>query len=345
MRRRWRCARDYEGQTCSLARSLEVVGERWTLLIVRDLFFGVRRFTDLQAHLDIPRAVLERAAGLAGRSAASWSAAPTAPGRDEFLLTECGVELWPAVHALMQWGERHCSPGGARRVFIHVGCDATVGPTGVCPACGAEPPAAELEMRPGPGATPPIARRRGHARAAGAAAAADAATAPRGLTVVLPVPAGGMCGNRRSAVGPLSACRGLRQAPRMTLRTGILALLTFLLLAAPAGAVVGGSPLDEALPGPVRGPSALRRPLVAPDRVLTAAHCVLRERTGWAHLAGQAPPQGRLPCPRLAARNGPAVYLDDVALVHARRAGRRRADRSPLGGTPDPAMRIIGAAT
>ncbi|MPZ85801.1 MAG: transcriptional regulator, partial [Actinophytocola sp.] len=50
--------RDYEGQNCSLARALEVVGERWTILVLRDLFFGVRRFTDLQAHLDIPRAVL-----------------------------------------------------------------------------------------------------------------------------------------------------------------------------------------------------------------------------------------------------------------------------------------------
>src|ERR687893_716024 len=49
---------DYERQNCSLARSLEVVGERWTLLILRDLFFCVRRFTDLQRHLDIPRAVL-----------------------------------------------------------------------------------------------------------------------------------------------------------------------------------------------------------------------------------------------------------------------------------------------
>ena len=49
---------DYAGQSCSLARCLEIVGERWTLLIVRDLFFGVRRFSDLQRHLDIPRAVL-----------------------------------------------------------------------------------------------------------------------------------------------------------------------------------------------------------------------------------------------------------------------------------------------
>ena len=49
---------DYAGQACSLARALEIVGERWTLLIVRDAFFGVRRFGDFAAHLRIPRAVL-----------------------------------------------------------------------------------------------------------------------------------------------------------------------------------------------------------------------------------------------------------------------------------------------
>ena len=57
--------KDYEGQDCSIARSLEVVGERWTLLIVRDAFYGVRRFNDFQAHLDIPKAVLsDRLSGL-----------------------------------------------------------------------------------------------------------------------------------------------------------------------------------------------------------------------------------------------------------------------------------------
>ena len=146
---------DYAGQACSLARTLEIVGERWTLLILRDLFFGVRRFSDLQRHLDVPRAVLSRRiaslveGGLVERR-------PYAPGRDELLLTEAGVDLWPAVHSLMQWGEKHRSPGGARRVFVHVRCDTAIGATGVCPACGDEPAAAELEMRPGPGATPPL---------------------------------------------------------------------------------------------------------------------------------------------------------------------------------------------
>ena len=78
---------DYDRQNCSLARSLEVVGERWTLLILRDLFFGVRRFTDLHAHLDIPRAVLTaRLATLVDRGLVERR--PYGPGRDEFLLTD-----------------------------------------------------------------------------------------------------------------------------------------------------------------------------------------------------------------------------------------------------------------
>ena len=114
---------DYRGQTCSLARTLEIVGERWTLLILRDLFFGVRRFTDLQRHLDMPRAVLTaRLSALV--DAGVVERRPYRAGRDEFLLTVSGEELWPAVHALMQWGERHHSPTGPRRVFAHVACGA-----------------------------------------------------------------------------------------------------------------------------------------------------------------------------------------------------------------------------
>ena len=138
---------DYAGQTCSLARTLEVVGERWTLLIVRDLFFGVRRFSDLQRHLDIPRAVLAaRLAALADQGIVA---------RDPYRLTEAGEELWPAVHALMQWGERHTSPGGARRLFAHAECGTDLDAGGRCPACGFAPRAGALEMRPGPGATAP----------------------------------------------------------------------------------------------------------------------------------------------------------------------------------------------
>ena len=101
---------DYARQDCSLARSLEVVGERWTLLILRDCFFGVRRFSDFQAHLDISRAVLSArldalvADGLLTR---------TGTGHPEYALTEDAMGLWPALYALGRWGDRRTTPGCA----------------------------------------------------------------------------------------------------------------------------------------------------------------------------------------------------------------------------------------
>ena len=145
--------KDYEGQQCSLARTLEVVGERWTLLVLRDCFFGVRRFTDLLAHLDIPRAVLaDRLAGLV--DAGVLSRTEYRRGRHEYTLTPRGLELWPAIYALSQWGERHRAPAGRRRIFTHRECGTDLTADGLCPTCRTLPPAVELEMRPGPGATP-----------------------------------------------------------------------------------------------------------------------------------------------------------------------------------------------
>jgi DNA-binding HxlR family transcriptional regulator len=148
--------REYEGQACPLARALEVVGERWTLLIVRDLFFGVTRFNDLQAHLDIPRAVLTaRLALLVDMGVARRR--PYAPGRFEHVLTDAGLELWPIVHQLMRWGDRHLIAGGPVRLFTHATCGTDLVPDGACPACDTAPPPADIETRPGPG-TPSVVR-------------------------------------------------------------------------------------------------------------------------------------------------------------------------------------------
>lgn len=144
---------DYARQDCSLARSLEVVGERWTLLILRDAFFGVHRFSDFQTHLDISRAVLSSrldalvADGLLSRSGR---------GHAEYHLSEDGLALWPAIHALGQWGDRRTTvPGAPRRLFAHAGC----GPLGAdsrCLTCGQSPVPADVETRPGPGADPTV---------------------------------------------------------------------------------------------------------------------------------------------------------------------------------------------
>jgi DNA-binding HxlR family transcriptional regulator len=145
--------KEYEGQDCAIARALEIVGERWTLLVLRDCFFGVRRFSDLHAHLDIPRAVLAgRLADLVG--AGVLARRQYRPGREEYVLTERGVGLWPALFALAQWGEQYLSPRGQRRVFAHAHCGTGLDGTGLCPACREVPPPADLEVRPGPGFDP-----------------------------------------------------------------------------------------------------------------------------------------------------------------------------------------------
>ncbi|MFI5979961.1 winged helix-turn-helix transcriptional regulator [Streptomyces sp. NPDC051555] len=147
--------RDYQGQACALSRSLEVIGERWTLLIVRDAFLGVRRFADFVAHLGVPRAVLtDRLTGLT--RAGVLARVPDGGKREVYVLTDKGVGLWPAVRALTLWGEEHHpAPGGPRRAFRHADDDAYVAPDGRCTGCGAPVEAADLVLVPGPGLAPP----------------------------------------------------------------------------------------------------------------------------------------------------------------------------------------------
>ncbi|GAA2106126.1 winged helix-turn-helix transcriptional regulator [Actinomadura alba] len=145
--------KDYAGQDCSLARALELVGERWTLLVVRDAFYGVRRYSDFLAHLDIPRAVLaERLQALTAAGVLDKRRYQHAPPRDEYVLTEIGRELWPALRALSSWGARHLSDTGPSRVFSHVHCGTPLGRFGECPSCGDPVPPQDVEVRPGPGA-------------------------------------------------------------------------------------------------------------------------------------------------------------------------------------------------
>src|ERR1700760_341270 len=94
---------DYAHQACSVARSLEVVGERWTLLIVRDLFYGIRRYNDLRKHIGLPPATLtDRLTSLISHGVVARVAGEGA--RDEYELTAKGVTLWPVIYGLAQWG-------------------------------------------------------------------------------------------------------------------------------------------------------------------------------------------------------------------------------------------------
>jgi DNA-binding HxlR family transcriptional regulator len=139
--------KDYEGQDCALARALESVGERWTMLIVRDAFFGVRRFNDFQAHLDIPRAVLsERLRGLVQDGIFERVADPDHAGRYLYELSDAGRDLWPVVHALLVWGNRHRHPNS--RVFKHAVCGTLLDDAATCPTCGLAPNPVDVVSEP-----------------------------------------------------------------------------------------------------------------------------------------------------------------------------------------------------
>jgi DNA-binding HxlR family transcriptional regulator len=145
--------KDYERQDCTIARTLETIGERWTLLIVRDAFFGVRRFSDFQAHLDIPKAVLsDRLSGLVEDGIMERNADPERPGRAVYELTKSGRDLWPVLHSLLIWGGHYRAPNS--RVFMHAACGTKLAESGACPACDATPEVDQIVTAPKRGHKP-----------------------------------------------------------------------------------------------------------------------------------------------------------------------------------------------
>lgn len=144
---------DYPGQVCSIAKALEVVGERWTLLIVRDVMNGHRRFGELQRGLGIARNVLSaRLQRLVEEDILERRAYQTNPERHEYFLTEKGLDLWPALVALLHWGDRHSAePAGPPMLVVHKGCGGAVTDRGLCERCGEVLHARDARPLPGPG--------------------------------------------------------------------------------------------------------------------------------------------------------------------------------------------------
>ncbi|MFF4830712.1 winged helix-turn-helix transcriptional regulator [Streptomyces sp. NPDC001315] len=142
--------KDYATQECSMARALEVVGERWTLLVIRDALYGVRRYNDFLVHLGIPRAVLaSRLQSLTAEGILEKRRYQQSPPRDEYVVTERGMALWPTLRSLGWWGREHID-GSRLREFRHADCGTELGPYGECPACGIVVPVQDVLMVPGP---------------------------------------------------------------------------------------------------------------------------------------------------------------------------------------------------
>lgn len=146
----------YADSNCSMARSLEIVGERWTLLVIRNAFYGVRRFGDFASQLGIPRAVLtSRLKSLVEEGVLARE--QDEEGKPVYVLTDKGAALWPVIRALMAWGDEHYSPAGPRRLVHHDRDGGLIDGHGRCDSCGAVAPVAEIRMDPGPGFDPALA--------------------------------------------------------------------------------------------------------------------------------------------------------------------------------------------
>jgi DNA-binding HxlR family transcriptional regulator len=124
----------------SVSRTLAFVGEKWTLLILREAFFGVRRYGQLVRNLGIPRPTLSaRLRMLVDAGVLERVRYATDPDRHEYRLTQAGIELFPSIVALMRWGDTHLAGAeGAPIVLRHDDCGEIADPYLACRSCGGE---------------------------------------------------------------------------------------------------------------------------------------------------------------------------------------------------------------
>lgn len=139
---------------CSLARGLELIGDWWSPLIIRDLYLNVTRFDDLVADLGISRNLLaRRLKALTRHGVIERREYQKRPRRYEYRLTRAGLELVPAIVALTAWGDRWARPKeGSPLHFVHTTCGKRFSPRVTCSACGGGVNAGNVKAVPGPGA-------------------------------------------------------------------------------------------------------------------------------------------------------------------------------------------------
>lgn len=143
--------RTYAHQRCSVARALEVVGDRWTLLIVRDALRGATRFEDFRRSLGVAHNVLsDRLARLTSDGILERRRYQTRPDRYDYHVTQKAIDLWPVVMSLLLWGDRYLAPDGPPLLTRHRGCGGQLTPRFTCTDCGASLGPAEVELLPRP---------------------------------------------------------------------------------------------------------------------------------------------------------------------------------------------------
>jgi DNA-binding HxlR family transcriptional regulator len=144
--------RTYENQTCSAARALEVIGERWSLLIIRDAIFGgITKFSDFQRSLGIaPNTLASRLDGFVAAGLMESRRYSDQYNHHEYVLTDKGLDLQPVIIALTGWGDRWAAPAGPPMVYVHQDCGERVDLQLRCESCRTVLEPAEVEARPGP---------------------------------------------------------------------------------------------------------------------------------------------------------------------------------------------------
>lgn len=142
---------------CSIAQCLEVIGDWWTPLIIRDLLLGVRRFDDLQERLDISRNVLtQRLELLVENEIVVRRPYQDNPPRFDYVLTERGRDLWPIMQAMKQWGDKWEAPNGTPVQLVHDDCGHVTSVVNTCSECGEELGLGHIHSVRGPGAAEPL---------------------------------------------------------------------------------------------------------------------------------------------------------------------------------------------
>jgi len=139
--------RTFDGQNCSIARALEILGERWTLLILREVLLGRRRFEEIRRNTGVATNILtDRLATLVEHGVLERR-------EDEYVPTRKAIDANPVLVALLQWGDAHAARDGPPRVLVHARCGHDAHPQLQCAHCEEEIRPGELRVRPGPGAT------------------------------------------------------------------------------------------------------------------------------------------------------------------------------------------------
>ena len=138
--------------SCSVARTVEIIGERWTMLILREAFLGVRRFDHIQRDLGIARNILsDRLGKLVGHGILERKQYQERPARFEYRLTEKGRDLYPIIVCAMRWGDKYLAPEGPPVTLLHKDCGHAFEPVLTCSHCRGEIDARSVRPEVGPG--------------------------------------------------------------------------------------------------------------------------------------------------------------------------------------------------